>query len=261
MNIIVALDKNDEQINNVLTGWGFALNALGYNLIMYHGQTPIFKVFDEYRPQYFLTSAATINKTFQKVVKEFAPETWVLFRKNDEFKLHIEGSKEIGVLTEGDTNVGQYYAPFGWDQINFGRQKKRQEYISKYSYVGRYNPKLEKIFNELGSNLRIYSPDPHQSLSYVGDDNNKPAIYASSEIVVLGETDDGGGLIDTDMWNVLYSGAKAGISSNPTLDGSHSYFHRIYEFASRACKSYNILTIKLFEKMKEVENENRINTQ
>jgi hypothetical protein len=261
MNVIVILDKNDDQINNVLMGWGYAFSAMGYGLIVYHGESPLFRIFENYKPAYMLMSAAGISKVHQKVVKEFSPQTLVFFRKNSEFRLHIEGSKEISVITEGDSDVGQYYAPFSWDSVNYGRHKKNPKYLCKYAYIGRYNPKLDKLFNDLGKELRIYSPDVHNSLSYVGHDDNKPAIFASADTVVLGETDDGGGLIDTDMWNALYSGAKVGIGATPELNGKHSYFHTMFELVSKACTSDHILSTKLFEKMKEVENENRISTE
>lgn len=246
MNIVVVLSNTDEQINNVLTGWGFALNALGHNLIMYHGQTPIFRIFDQYRPELLIMSAQSINKTYQKVVKEFAPETLVFFKKNDEFNLHIEGSKEIGVLDSADVKEGQYYSQYGWDAVNYSPKKKDEKYISKYAYVGRHNPALEEKFVELGGDLRIYSPDVHNFLSYVGHDENKPAIFASADHILLDEN-------DTDYWNVAYSTEK--------FDGGESYFHRILLLGAAGCLSDNILTTKLLEKIKEIEDENRLGPQ
>lgn len=253
MNIVVVLSNTDEQINNVLTGWGFALNALGHNLIMYHGQTPIFRIFDQYRPELLIMSAQSINKTYQKVVKEFTPETLVFFKKNDEFSLHIEGSKEIGVLDSTDVKEGQYYSQYGWDAVNYSPKKKDEKYKSKYAYVGRYNPALQDTFDALGGDLRIYSPDVHNSLSYVGHDENKPAIFASADNVLLDEN-------DTDHWNVEYSKEKFDKFSE-SYDGGESYFHRILSLGTRACLSDNILTTKLLEKVKEVEDENRLGSQ
>ena len=252
MNVIV-MTSPDDQIENVLSGYSYALSAIGFNVIRYGGATPLFRIFDQYKPKYFLLGASSVNKITQRAVAEFQPETWTFHRKNDEYKLHIEGAKEIGVFSTSEVHEGQYHVPFGWDSLNYHKDKRDHRYICDYAYVGRYKEELQSLlasFSEGG--LRIYSPDLHQILSYVGNDNNKPAIFASAGIVILPEHD--GEIVDTDTWNCLYSGAKCGLgSTTPKLDGSHSYFHRLYDLICQIYPTNEDLKAKLLEKMKEVE--------
>lgn len=252
MNIIVS-ESSDDQIENVLIGYAYALNAINFNVIKYSGITPLFRIFEQYKPAYFLLGASSISKVAQKAVAEFKPEVWVFHRKNEEYKLHIEEAKEIGVFSTSEVHEGQYHIPFGWDSLNYHQDKRDHRYVCDYAYIGRYKEELQSLlasFSEGG--LRIYSPDLHQTLNYVGNDNNKPAIFASAGIVILPEHD--GGIADTDTWNCLYSGAKCGLGSTaPKLDGSHSYFHRLYDLICRAYPTNEDLKTKLFLKMKEVE--------
>lgn len=250
MNILVALSQ-DEQVNNVLMGWAYAFNTVGHNIITWNGATPLFAVFEQYKPSVFLIGAGSVTKTHQKAIGEFKPATWVFFAKQNELKNKIEEAREIGYLSTAEVEVGQYHSLFGWDTVNFGPQKKEEKYICQYAYVGKFNPKLQKHFVELGDSLRIYSPDIHPYLSYVGTDNNKPAIFASSEFVILGGVDDNIDY-DTDFFNAIASGAKVGTRS-PDVK-THSYYHRIHSFLSEAYPNdFDDTKQKLFEKMKEIE--------
>lgn len=265
MNILVVLSKTDEQINNVLNGYAFALNACGVNIIQWGGGTPLFEVLDKYKPSLMILSPDSINKAMVKAHKEFNPETWIMFKDKDDIKTKLEGAKEIGVLCDSDTEPtdGEYYIPFGADIINYNPGKREKRYESVNSYVGRYNAKFEELFTALGSSLRIYSPDLWNSLSYCGNDNNKPAIYASSKNVILNSAK------DTDFFNVMYSGAT--ISSDiynctdftSMVNGTHSYFHRANELLAKV-GGHNDLKLKLEQKMKEVEDlyeKNRTSTE
>lgn len=247
MNIIVATSP-DEQIENVLSGWSFALRAIGCNVIRWGGVTPLFGIFEKYKPDFFLLGASSINKVAQKVVEEFKTETLVLFCHQDEFKLHIDGSKEIYVLPSKEELLdNQYRVEFGWDAINYSPSKKDNRYISKYAYLGRYNPRYTEILLNLGNDVRIYSPDVHNSLSYVGNDSNKPAIYASAESIVMYDW-------NTDCLNVIYSGGKITWDiENRVVDKRDSYFHRIYDFVKNVYPENKSMLEQLLEKAKEVE--------
>lgn len=254
MNVLVAISKTDEQINNVLNGYAYALNGVGVNIIQWNGGTPLFEVFAQYKPDLIIASPDSINKAMVKVCKEFNPEVWVMFKDRGDIKTKIEGAKEIGVLCASDTEAteGEYYVPYGADIINFNPSKREKKYESVNSYVGRYNAKLEELFNGLGSSLRIYSPDAWNSLSYCGADNNKPAIYASSKNVILSNVK------DTDFFNAIYSGANisndihACANFTDSVDGTHSYFHRANELLTKV-GGHEELKLKLEQKMKEVE--------
>lgn len=248
MNVLIALSKNDEQINNVLNGYAYALNAVGVNIFQWGGGTPLFEVMDTYKPSLIVLSADSINKTVQKACKEFNPEVWVLFRYKDELKNKIEGAKEIGVLSEGETEVGQYFELFGADLVNYGPHRHNKKYEARISYVGRYNKQIDELLYK-EPDTRIYSPDVWNTPAYVGTDNNKPAIYASSAVVVLLGTDVGPDQ-DTDYFNAKYSRPQS--KNGPTLTGTHSYFHRIYDLLTQM-GGHDELKIALEQKMKEVE--------
>lgn len=246
MNVLVALSKTDDQINNVINGYAFALNACGVNIIQWGGGAPLFEVLDRYKPSLMIISPDTINKTMIKAHKEFQPETWMLFRFKDELKNKLDGAKEIGVISEEEVGEGQYFEPFGADIVNYGPHRKDKKYEIKYSYVGRYSSEIEKLYSTLKP-ARIYSSDVWNCPAYVGVDNNKPAIFASSEYIttpVIPEQ-------DTDFYNILYSGVRF-FEDDPVLTGAHSYFHRIFSLVTKL-GGHDDLKLKLEQKMKEVE--------
>lgn len=248
MNILVSLSKTDDQINNVLNGYAYALNACGVNIIQWGGGTPLFEVMQSYQPALIITSPDSINKTMQKVCDEFKPEVWVLFRYKDELKNRLEGAKEIGVLSEAETEVGQYFELFGADLVNYGPHRREKKYEARISYIGRYNKKIDEFMSEEPDG-RIYSSDIWNTPSYVGADNNKPAIYASSGVVVLSGTEVGPDQ-DTDFFNAKYSRPQS--NNGFTLTGTHSYFHRIYDLLTQM-GGHEELKAALEQKMKEVE--------